>query len=1094
MRNTINAIRLKTLKPITILLLFLVYSLNIPHASDLYLISASTISDSVRSNGNILIINFTEAGTVVDNTAGKGDGLTKLCIGRPFSNDPNQYIIWLKFGLSDLDDNMEILSAKIYMFMIYQYDNNDPPIYVHFSSDDSWTASSITGISYPDYNQQYTDVNTGPFSSGKWYSWNITTDVQKEMNGNKIISLMLSNHKALGYKEFNKVNDYPEKEPYIEVKFKSVSNLDVSLTNGDGNGTEIYAGYRYQFYNINTKIFSYKNSENVDYAKIHFDPTGADVIISWDRVNDRVIEINDNYDCLILGPFSSNYQNNIWHLNISIQFGLTYPTEKLSNIQLETIIGDYKLDEDIYDNIFIIRKNLVFNGNLQASSEYQGPLSNDNWVRNHEKLLFSGLKVVYESDKERSPKENTCQIKISDDLGNFESVYIDSDGTFGLSITAELTTNSYNNYHFSIIPDSADKTSIAPFRLRVDGTAPTAPANFKVHADSLLDTSTISDNDGEIYLSWSSSVETGSSIKGYYYGEVGTTPIYTTDTTGQISGLDEGIHNFEVYAEDNVGNIGDKITASVIIDMTDPSFSSYSPGENLWVNKTPIFYSITITDIGSGVNTNTIEYAILKSGSDEWGTWQKPDNINTDDNDTIITAEKELNLPEGKKNFIKWRVKDRAGNGPIESNAYRIMVDTKPVEFSGFSPTNSEKRNISANITIKDTSGIGSLEYRLKLTGDNEYGQWQSLEILEFDTIITVSIPIELPFGNTHKIQFRTSDIAGNGIILSDEYQIKINSRPKVIITSPDPTVTYETSDMILFDASQTIDEDNDTLKYYWESDIMGELRRTASFKIPLKYGSHEITLRVTDEGGHVVNVSFDLEVLPVDTDGDGLDDSEDSDDDDDGMPDYWEYIYGLNPLKNDAQNDKDGDGYTNKEEYNAGTDPSDKDSHPKGLSSSMVSTIIVLVVVMLIIIIAMGIGFILYRRNIKKRLIVPEVVSKPGVPGGVVLPGGVPIADALPGTAASIQTGIALPGPPTSMQQPQYLLPEHKMSPEEILYQLDQRLALGEISEDKHNELKEKYEKMVLNNSTIPKKKKVKKRKKLPDKNQEQEIGYNNQ
>lgn len=86
-------------------------------------------------------------------------------------------------------------------------------------------------------------------------------------------------------------------------------------------------------------------------------------------------------------------------------------------------------------------------------------------------------------------------------------------------------------------------------------------------------------------------------------------------------------------------------------------------------------------------------------------------------------------------------------------------------------------------------------------------------------------------------------------------------------------------------------------------------------------------------------------------------------------------------------------------------------------------------------------------------------IVSKPGVPGGPALPGGVPTSEALPGAVPStVQAGIALPGPPTSTQQPQYLLPEHKMSPEEILYQLDQRFVLGEISEETYKEIKDKY------------------------------------
>jgi type VI secretion system secreted protein Hcp len=50
-------------------------------------------------------------------------------------------------------------------------------------------------------------------------------------------------------------------------------------------------------------------------------------------------------------------------------------------------------------------------------------------------------------------------------------------------------------------------------------------------------------------------------------------------------------------------------------------------------------------------------------------------------------------------------------------------------------------------------------------------------------------------------------------------------------------------------------------------------------------------------------------------------------DTDHDGMPDAFETLYGLDPLKDDAAKDKDGDGMSNLDEYLAGTDPSNKNS-----------------------------------------------------------------------------------------------------------------------------------------------------------------------
>lgn len=47
-------------------------------------------------------------------------------------------------------------------------------------------------------------------------------------------------------------------------------------------------------------------------------------------------------------------------------------------------------------------------------------------------------------------------------------------------------------------------------------------------------------------------------------------------------------------------------------------------------------------------------------------------------------------------------------------------------------------------------------------------------------------------------------------------------------------------------------------------------------------------------------------------------------DSDQDGLPDWWESQYGLNPLQNDAYGDYDSDGIPNIAEYQNGTSPID--------------------------------------------------------------------------------------------------------------------------------------------------------------------------
>ncbi len=91
------------------------------------------------------------------------------------------------------------------------------------------------------------------------------------------------------------------------------------------------------------------------------------------------------------------------------------------------------------------------------------------------------------------------------------------------------------------------------------------------------------------------------------------------------------------------------------------------------------------------------------------------------------------------------------------------------------------------------------------------------------------------------------------------------------------------------------------------------------------KYGTKP-DIRDTDDGG--VNDGDEIK--------DGTDplNPKDDDSDKDGMPNWWEKKYGLNPNDpSDAKKDKDGDGLVNLEEYKHGTDPTKPDTDGGGVN-----------------------------------------------------------------------------------------------------------------------------------------------------------------
>ncbi len=78
---------------------------------------------------------------------------------------------------------------------------------------------------------------------------------------------------------------------------------------------------------------------------------------------------------------------------------------------------------------------------------------------------------------------------------------------------------------------------------------------------------------------------------------------------------------------------------------------------------------------------------------------------------------------------------------------------------------------------------------------------------------------------------------------------------------------------------------------------------------------------------------------------------SEETDRDEDGMPDKWEYKYGLDPFGDDSSYDKDEDGFSNIKEYRARTNPLDPDDFPQEDGSDYTNVYLVIIIIVVVII-----------------------------------------------------------------------------------------------------------------------------------------------
>jgi outer membrane protein assembly factor BamB len=204
-----------------------------------------------------------------------------------------------------------------------------------------------------------------------------------------------------------------------------------------------------------------------------------------------------------------------------------------------------------------------------------------------------------------------------------------------------------------------------------------------------------------------------------------------------------------------------------------PKAVVFSPAVRDWLTEGTVECSIGLIDNGPGIDPESVEVLV------EGGDWQLASYNRTEDIVDYYTIY--VQLEEGKENLVQWRWSDLVGNGAETLKPLELWVDTMPVEFGEADPrTWSSGTVVNVSIPLSDsTSGVNrnSIEYRL------DGGEWTGADV-QWDAGIA-SVVLELPEGIT-ELQWRASDMAGNGPTKSTIHDVKVDRTPP-ILESLDP-------------------------------------------------------------------------------------------------------------------------------------------------------------------------------------------------------------------------------------------------------------------------------------------------------------------
>ena len=629
----------------------------------------------------------------------------------------------------------------------------------------------------------------------------------------------------------------------------------------------------------------------------------------------------------------------IFHYDFSFSWSDYDPVDLTFAVTGNGVLGSSTTIEAAYT----VESRMMMVGNLSIVDGNGDLLESGDWILGGDTLYFGGLDIEYFGlgDSVITPPAIRIYVLDQTTVKHFGpaialDTYIYIDPGF-VNLIFRLKIDG--------IPDDqdrSDRTLKKDFTFRVDSDMPGTPGEIIVYPDSLDEEPRDYDNDRKVFITWTDAVDLSSGVAFYHislnepHATANMDDVITVEKGiyyRAIESIPEGTNKIYLWAEDSVGNHGPEVFSTIRIDLTTVYFDSFYPSSDVWITEIRPTCSILVNDTITGVDPLSIEYETSTGGvANLIGEWEQVQESYAPGTSLRVVVVGWFR--NGKDNYIRFRAKDLAGNDYGYSDPHNIWIDSDQPRYRLKSPADEDDFQINpvqnVQIQIDDTeSGVDgeSIEYRFTTSGTDKFTPWKPYKDAESGNTVLVNLKLTLKRGDNNFVQVRSKDLAGNPMKASREYNIKVNTYPVIVISSPTGGEILYSDEPINFDATDSFDLDGDSISFKWYKSGptgMDQFGIAALMTANFVAGEHTIKLIVTDSVENDASFSFTILVEdPV------IPPVEGGDADLDDIPDWWEVKYHLNPLEKDSDEDADGDDFTNLQEYVNGTDPLNRFSHP---------------------------------------------------------------------------------------------------------------------------------------------------------------------
>jgi len=624
-------------------------------------------------------------------------------------------------------------------------------------------------------------------------------DISMDLNGSVYISGFTdSSNFPVTENSFDESHNGGDDGFILKFSFNHSMNItSISFLKDQVPLSQAYSTYGHYTFQIN--ITDTASIHDLEVVNLTLEHSGNNIHLIWSQLTGQFTKILDPNDYITLEPTSIaiNDSHNNWTINFNVTFNWNFPDEILHSVSVNAT--SYTMGSILSNStdLYQVENDLDFLGNLLVSTPRETSLQSGSWVKTGETINWTGLQVVYQGTTDIYPPNNEFNVTIWDDDGDYWFDQNSSGRQIFITTNSDDSTDDSDLHTINItgIPLDCDLSDIN-FELLVDGSNLTfydpipSPESWQRNSQLVCGIS-CSDLDAAIVdgpsIEYRKSNTNGSSWSDWI--DAGETQSASQMDVSIQESFPDGTENLIQWRGQDVVSNGPHISEEypILVDTIEVRFTDPTPHGPTNLNPDNMLVGITIQDNTSGVNHSSIEYSIKKHGQSTWSPWQPPESIQSNG---VTYVETHTDFDEGENNYIKWRAKDVAGNGPTESEEYLLLIDSSNITFTNPTPNLDvwqTSQSVTCGITITDVGFAGinasTIAYRVSSNDEMDWTPWTGIASFQDTSPMIVSAEIGTFIdGDNNLIQWRAEDLFGNGPKESEEYRIKLDRKNVVYL------------------------------------------------------------------------------------------------------------------------------------------------------------------------------------------------------------------------------------------------------------------------------------------------------------------------